>query len=184
MAHPTIKWDNNREYSCEMLGGPYDKEGNKGPLPSKFDHTKNQWKYLIKVGDTPHYWYATDKAHEMIEARGYNVKGAPFSVLKRVDGTMNKGFVLSGESHDDIFGGDEQPPLPADNQPQQSPPNAAPSNVLSSLEDRMGTFAESVNDRFRKMSDEIKRLDGEISGVRKALEALGEPFPETAESQG
>ena len=174
-----FKPEPNVEYTLTMKGGPYgpdDEQGNatKGSIKGNYGL---QWKYLVHVGDVAHYWYTTERTNEMIEKRGYDTPGSPFTVVKKTVEGKNVGFELSGESYDDIFGDPRTPPehMTADTDPTKTVPD---------LESRLVIFSESVNDRFRKMSDEIKRLDGEIAGVRKALEALGEPFPETAESQG
>lgn len=175
MAHPIIKWNPNQEYPCTMLGGPYGPDG-EGPTPSKFNPGEVQWRYLIKVGDAPHYWYATDRANDMLEELKFNTKGAPFTVLKRVEGTNNLGFEIAGKTYDDIFGDPRVLPGTATTLPEHQEIDRQ--NAQPNLEDRMGVFAESVNNRFRFMNDEIKRLDGEIAGVRRAIDALGEPFPE------
>ena len=176
MAHPIFKPEPNLEYPLEMLAGPYGDNDTKGPVQGKYGP---QWKYLVKVSDVAHYWYATPQTNEMLEELRLTSKGAPFTVVKRTKDGKNVGFEISGQTYDDIFGDPRTPPT--DNQPPLSPPNDAPSNINPDLESRLVIFSESVNDRFRKMSEDIKRLDGEISGVRKAIEALGEPFPENGD---
>ena len=63
----------------------------------------------------------------MIEKRGYDAPGSPFTILKRVEGERNKGFELSGETYDDIFPVN-QPEHPPEEKamPIKKPPNKAP----------------------------------------------------------
>lgn len=171
MAHPIIKWNPNQEYACEMLGGPWDKDGNYGPTYYQ-DNPQNapQWKYLIKVGGDPHYWYSSQYAHEMIEELRFNTKGAPFTVLKRVEGTDNLGFEIAGKTHDDIFG---DPRVPSsDNQPTEPLPAGAatPHDPLAKLEAKMRV-------KFEFIDAELKRIDGAIELVKKLVYDLGQPFP-------
>ena len=170
MAHPIIKWNPNQEYACTMLGGPYGPDGETGPIPNKYNPGELQWKYLIKIGDAPHYWYATDRANEMLEELKFNIKGAPFTVLKRVEGTKNLGFEIAGKTYDDIFG---DPRVPSsDNQPTEPLPAGAatPHDPLAKLEAKMRV-------KFEFIDAELKRIDGAIELVKKLVYDLGQPFP-------
>ncbi len=145
MTHPIFKPESNKEYTATMLGGPYGDNDSKGPTQGKYGP---QWKYLVRIGETPHYWYATPKTQEMIEKRGYDAPGSPFTILKRVEGERNKGFELSGETYDGIF-----PVNQPEDQASLDEPQSAPS-ALRELESRLITFSQAVNERLRGLEEQ------------------------------
>lgn len=169
MAHPTIKWEDNKEYSCEMLGGPYgpaDEEGNStiGPIPNKFREGELQWKYLINVDGKAHYWYATDRANEMIEKRGYNTPKAPFTLLKRVSDGRNRGFELSGETYDVIF-----PVKQEDAEPQKPDPLTPDQQTTLDEYAQQGPPADTpgVIARLDKIGGMVKEIKEDIVWIRR-----------------
>ncbi len=182
MAHPIFKPENNVNYDATMLGGPYAPDGGKGPVPPKESGWGQQWKYLVRIGETPQYWYATDRTNEMIEKRGYNNPSSPFTILKRVDDGRNKGFELSGETYDDIFPKEqsEQPPptsLTAGEEPEQQAPSGSPGHAadpLTELEARMVTFSQAVNERLHDIEKKQKANSGQIDLLVKHTDCI--PF--------
>lgn len=147
MAHPIFKPDSNKEYTATMLGGPYGDNDSKGPIQGKYGP---QWKYLVRIGETPHYWYATPKTQEMIEKRGYDTPSSPFTILKRVEEGQNKGFELSGETYDGIFPINQPAP---EEKATLDEPQSAPS-ALRELESRLITFSQAVNERLRGLEEQ------------------------------
>ncbi len=175
MTHPIFKPEPNIEYPLEMLAGPYGDNDTKGPVQGKYGP---QWRYLVKVSDVAHYWYATPQVNEMLEELRLTSKGAPFTITRKTKDGKNIGFEVSGQMYDDIFG---DPKTPPEELPKTEPGSIAASNApqsLADLEDRMGIFAGSVNEKLAALKDEIKQLDGKIKLVEKLVYDLGQPFPE------
>ncbi len=173
MTHPIFKPEPNIEYPLEMLAGPYGDNDTKGPVQGKYGP---QWRYLVKVSDVAHYWYATPQVNEMLEELRLTSKGAPFTITRKTKDGKNIGFEISGQMYDDIFGDPRVPPedsAPTEPGETEQFSGQAP---LDKLEDRMGIFAGTVNEKLAALKDEIKQLDGKIKLVEKLVYDLGQPF--------
>lgn len=167
MAHPIFKPEPNIEYPLEMLAGPYGDNDTKGPIQGKFGP---QWRYLVKVRDVANYWYATPQTNEMLEELRFNVKGAPFTLLKRTKDGKNVGFELAGKTYDDIFPKDAPEEAPQPSQPPLDPDTEAGlTDPLAELEARMITFSRAVNDRLHDLEEENGKRKKQIEAIEKHI---------------
>ncbi len=106
--------------------------------------------YALYFDGTEYNWFASEQAHQIIRERRYK-KGDEISLLKDEYEDGKYHYVINGESHDDVFGGD-----PARNEiDRDSLGNEATSDtsVLTARMDKMGIWAKDMEKRVKALEE-------------------------------